>query len=291
VTRTAKGALPAYAAELAAFHRAFAPELKSIVDSLPLSPRMHVLDIGCGDGFYLELLAKRITTPGRVVGLDICPAYLEVARQRFASREGDCEIDFICGNLDDLPRRGMEYDFAWCAQGLFSLPEPVNALREMAAIVRPGGGVAVLENDTLHQLLLPWPDHLELALRTAEFRALSDQSTHAGKYYVGRRLPAVFAAAGLEPLGFMTQCIDRQAPLDESLERFLQAYLARLARRVDPYIDRSIAYEFSRILDPHNDAYLLRQPYLTLSWLNMLAWGKRPITSGLKAGNNLGDSR
>src|SRR5205807_1664056 len=134
----------------------------------------------------------------------------------------------------------------------------------------------VLENDTLHQLLLPWPDHLEIALRTAEFVALSEQSARAYKYYVGRRLPAVFAAAGLEPCGFRTQCIDRQAPLDADLERFLQSYLARLSDRVAPYLSAALAREFAELIDPSSPSYLLRQPHVTLTWLNMLACGRRP---------------
>ena len=63
-----------------------------------------------------------------------------------------------------------------------------------------GGLVAVLENDTMHQLFLPWPVSLELPLRATELRSFLGGSRNSSKYCVGWRLPAILAAAGLEPL-------------------------------------------------------------------------------------------
>ena len=269
--------LPAYADELAAFHLTFAAELRTLVGSLPLSPEMRVVDVGCGDGFYLELLSDRLAQPGTVIGLDVSSGYLDQARSRLAERRPECSVEIVEGTLEDLPLESGLCDVAWCAQSLYTFSEPVSSLRQMAAAVRPGGFVAVLENDTLHQLLLPWPNHIELALRVAEYRALTEHSNQREKFYVGRRLPAVFAAAGLEPLGFKTQCIDRSAPLDDEMKRFLEAYFARLSRRVFPYLDGVEIRELAPIIDPDSDAYLGRQPHLTLSWLNMFAWGRRPI--------------
>ena len=165
----ASGDLPDYTAELAAFHLAFEPELRTLIGSLPLSPRMQVLDVACGDGFYTRLFAERLSAPGAVTGLDANVACLELARRRFSVRQWQCGVEFIAGTLEQPPIPAGTFDFARCAQSLFTLADPTNALRQMAAAVRPGGFVAVLENDTLHQLLLPWPNGLELSLRTAEF--------------------------------------------------------------------------------------------------------------------------
>jgi ubiquinone/menaquinone biosynthesis C-methylase UbiE len=274
IDRSTTAELPPYARELAAFHSAFSGELKNLIGGLPLSPEMRVLDVGCGDAFYLDLLAERLQHPGGVVGLDVNSAYLEVAHQRMRNHRERCEVRLVQGSLHDLPLDDTSCDLVWCAQSLYSLPEPVSALRQMATAVRPGGFVVVLENDTMHQLLLPWPNQLELALRVAEFEALTAESTSWDRYYVGRRLPAVLAEAGVEPLGFSTQCIDRRVPLGPDLETFLQAYFARLSERVAPYLARNDAREFERIIDPAHDAYLFRQPYLTLSWMNILAWGR-----------------
>src|SRR5262245_17262648 len=180
--------LPGYAKELAAFHRAFSAELKTLIAGLPLNPEMRVLDVGCGDAFYLALLAERLQSPGGVVGLDINPAFLDIARQRMAAQSPRCEVRLLQGTLEDLPLDAGSCDMVWCAQSLYSLPEPVRALRQMAAAVRPGGFVVVLENDTMHQLLLPWPNRLELAMRAAEYNALSGGSSGWDRSLCGRRL-------------------------------------------------------------------------------------------------------
>ena len=208
------GPLPDYTPQLAAFHTAFAAELKLIVDSIPLAPNMRVVDVGCGDGFYLGLFAERLRRPGRVTGLDINSEFLKLAGTAPWVAKAKCGVEFLQRGIDDLATLHGQCDLVWCAQSLFSLPEPVQSLRSMAAALQPGGLLAVLENDTLHQLLLPWPSHLEMAVCAAELVNFHHESSRPSKYYVGRRLPAVFAEAGLEPLGFRTQCIDRRAPLD-----------------------------------------------------------------------------
>ncbi len=74
--------VPDYAPRMAAYHRACARELKTIVDGLPLAPGRRVLDMACGDGTYLGWFAERVGPNGRVVGVDIEQTYLHFARQR-----------------------------------------------------------------------------------------------------------------------------------------------------------------------------------------------------------------
>ncbi|HEY2251526.1 MAG TPA: CHAD domain-containing protein [Planctomycetaceae bacterium] len=274
--------LPAYARELSAFHRAFEKELRDLIATLPLAPNMHVVDVGCGDGFYMNLFAERLSSPGSVTGLDSNAAYLALARDRLASRPMACDVDLIQGRLQQISALGRTFDMVWCAQCLFSLPEPDVALEQMARVLRPGGLVVVLENDTVHQLLLPWPSRLELTVRKAELAALCDQTAQAEKYYAGRHLPELFVAAGLEPVGMRSQSIDRQSPFDDDLTEFLTAYLARLTKRVAPKLDPATSSELLRIVDPHSDDGLLHQPFATITWLNMLAWARKkaPLTNG-----------
>src|SRR6185295_5599067 len=162
--------LPEYAEEMAFFHRAFAYELRAIVAGLPLGPEMHILDAGCGDGFYSALLADRLVPPGRVTGIDVSSAFLAQAERRCAYAER--VVEFVHGDLEALGGGSREFDFVWCAQSLYSLPDPVEALEQMSRVLKSGGFIAVLENDTLHQVLLPWPCQLEIVVRAAEFADL-----------------------------------------------------------------------------------------------------------------------
>jgi ubiquinone/menaquinone biosynthesis C-methylase UbiE len=273
-TRTSQ--LPDYAKELAAFHATFRRELAALVDRLPLGSNHTVLDVGCGDGFYVELFAERLQERGAVVGLDVNDAFLKSARRRLAGRR-EAAVEFIHADLEDLKTATDEpFDLVWCAQSLYSFPHPEAALRQMGEAARPGGIVAVLENDTLHQLLLPWPSKMEIELRAAERAAFEAESSQPGKFYIGRRLPATLANAGLQPLGYCTQSIDRVGPLDPSLQVFLQSYFETLLERTSPYLSNKTLAELRELTSPDHERYLPRHPYFTLTWLNVLAWGRRP---------------
>lgn len=268
--------LPDYDVQLSGFHRAFERELEALLRSLPLEPTMKVLDLACGDGFYTRRLADRLGAGGAVTGVDLDPGYLFAATQEAARYSGSADIHFVAAAFDHLPFADDSFDFVWCAQSLYSLPEPVEVLRHLSRVLRPGGLVAILENDTLHQVSLPWPVGLELPLRAAELRALSAQSRHPNKFYVGRRLLPVFAEAGLEPLTMATYAIDRQAPFAEPERRLLQSYLDEVETRVAPFLAATLLQELHELGDPRSHRHLLLEPYLTMTWFNVLAFGRKP---------------
>ena len=275
---TSERSLPEYDKQLSGFHRSFARELQVIVNELPLRSNMRVLDLACGDGFYARRIAERLGSGGCVTGADINRAYLAEASEEASRQSGGAKIDFVAASFDRLPFPEGTFDLVWCSQSLYTLPDPVIAIGHMARVLRPGGLVAVLENDTLHQVCLPWPIALELPLRAAELRSFLEGSENSSKYYVGRRLPAILAAAGLEPMGMTTHAFDRQAPLGEAEQGLLQSYLQQVAERVAPYLDVALLQELRQLIDPGSPQHLLGQPYLTMTWLNVLAFGrKRPV--------------
>lgn len=275
---TRERSLPEYDAQLSRFHQAFEPELRAIVRALPLEPEMRVLDLACGDGFYTRLIAERLGSAGSVTGADVNVAYLREAQSENRG-SGAAAIELVEASFDQLPFPDGAFDLVWCAQSLYTLPDPVVVLRHIARVVRPGGLVAVLENDALHQVFLPWPPHFELPLRTAELRAFSEQSTNSGKYYVGRRLPAVLATAGFEPLAMTTHAFDRQAPLGKAEGELLQRYLEEVKERVSTHLQPALFEELCELADPASPRHLLRQPHLTLTWLSVLAFGRKPARS------------
>lgn len=253
---------------------------------MPLTPAMDVLDLACGDGFYARRIADRLGSGGSVTGVDLNPAYISVARHGEARHAGRAAIDFVAASFDCLPFPDESFDFVWCAQSLQSLPDPVVVLEHLVRVLRPGGIVAVLENDTMHKVFLPWPIGLELPLRAAELRAFSEKARDPSKYYVARRLPAVLAAAGVEPLNVTTRAFDRQAPFGESERELLQSYLEETARRVAPYLDASLLQELRQLGDARSSQHMLRQPYLTMTWLNVLALGRKSRRTATRDGSS-----
>jgi SAM-dependent methyltransferase len=238
---------------------------------------MRVLDLACGGGFYARRIAGRLGPTGSVTGVDINLAYLGEARGGGPRQAGGAAVEFVASAFDRLPFRDRTFDLVWCAQSLYSLPDPGVAIGHMARVLRPGGIIAVLENDTLHQVLLPWPVALELPLRAAELRFFQEESRNSTRYYVGRRLPALLAAAGLDPVSMTSHAFDRQDPLGGAERELLQGYLEEVAVRVAPHLSPELLQELRRLVDPLSPQHLPRRPHLHMTWLSVLALGrKRP---------------
>lgn len=278
--------LPGYAATLLAYHRAFERELHALIDGLPLRPGDRVLDLACGDGVYAHWLAERLGEDGRVLALDLSPAFLELAKREIPEGELSDRVTFARADLRHLPIPEESFDLVWCAQSLYSLPDPADALRRMERAARPGGVVAVFENDEFHHVLLPWPVEVELALRHAELAALKKLSKKPEKFYVGRHLRPLFRAAGLADCRHRTWTIDRQAPLGPADRAYFAGYLADLRMKASPHLSGEIRDEFERLVAPESLAYLLDSPDFTVTCLNHVAWSVKP---GAEAGMKVQD--
>ncbi len=89
----------------------------------------HLSDIGC---------------PADIVYLDISTASRELARSR-ARERGLESIDFLDGNLLDLPERGLApFDYIDCCGVLHHLDDPAAGLRALAAMMIPAGGIGMM---------------------------------------------------------------------------------------------------------------------------------------------------
>ena len=140
--------------------------------------------------------------------------------------------------------------------------------------------MAVLEGDTLHHVILPWPIEVELSVRAVELRALAETSDEPRKYYVGRQLRRVFREAGLEQIQGLTFASDRSAPLDDDVRTYLSESLNGLSKRVSPYLDGPIRDRFDRLIAPESGEFLLDDPDLTVTIIDHLMWGRRPTSPG-----------
>jgi ubiquinone/menaquinone biosynthesis C-methylase UbiE len=240
---------------------------------LPLRPGDRVLDMACGDGTYAPWIASRIGNRGIVIGADISLPYLRLA-QRHADADAVADhIHLTVADVDRLPFADDGFDAVWCAQSLYDFPDILQTLQEMRRVVRWGGYVAVLENDRLHHLLLPWPAKLELALRQAELQALTREAQRPEKFYVGRRLRHLFRLAGLQQCHKQTYATNRQAPLGQDEQAFLQSYLHRLQQRVEAYLDPDMRGQLESLINPDSASSLLNRPDITVTCVDHLIWG------------------
>ena len=118
---------------------------------------MRVLDVGCGTGVVTRDVAARVGARGRAVGLDPSHALLRVARRRMAASTDGSGPMFRHGDGLALPFSSASFDVTLAVTVLLHLPGGDRVLAEMRRVTRPGGRVAVLDQD-LGTLALDVPD-------------------------------------------------------------------------------------------------------------------------------------
>jgi SAM-dependent methyltransferase len=114
-----------------------------------LLPHLHrgdrLLDVGCGPGTITADLAA-LVAPGRVTGMDPAEEVLPQARQAAAGLGLDT-VDFATGDVHALDFADGTFDVVHAHQVLQHVADPVQALREMRRVTRPGGVVAARDAD------------------------------------------------------------------------------------------------------------------------------------------------
>ena len=118
-------------------HSVFAPLAKATLEAASLQENAHIVDIACGTGVIPKILAQSLTGAGRIVGTDLNPAMIEVARRTMPDSKHDAEW-FVC-DVTELPFEDEEFDIAFCQQGLQFFPDKQKVLTEIWRILRPGG--------------------------------------------------------------------------------------------------------------------------------------------------------
>lgn len=100
------------------------------------------VDLGCGTGTLLEQMATKAV---ELIGVDGSPRMLELARRRLAE-QGE-RVSLRIGELEHLPLRDGEADFAVINMVLHHLSHPGAALREIRRVLRKGGRLILADFD------------------------------------------------------------------------------------------------------------------------------------------------
>ena len=154
---------------------------------LALQAGERVLEVGCGSGVFLPMLAEAVGESGKVIGLDRAPAFVEQARQRTHETKW---IQVDEGDAYALPYPEQSFNAAHCDRVLMHLEDPSAALSEMRRVVRPGGRVVVAEPDWA-SIVIDSVDHVAL-------EALMRQAvTTRRQPRIGRELNRRLAGVGL----------------------------------------------------------------------------------------------
>ena len=104
---------------------------------------MSVLDCATGTGDLALAMKKAVGPTGRVVGTDFNADMLSFAPAK--AQQNGLDVDFSVADVLDLPFEDNSFDVSSIAFGIRNVDDPVQCLREMSRVVKPGGRVVVLE--------------------------------------------------------------------------------------------------------------------------------------------------
>jgi ubiquinone/menaquinone biosynthesis C-methylase UbiE len=141
-----------------------------------------VLEVGCGMGAILSDL----NTPAAIHALDLQPARLMEARRNVP------QASLTCGDALSLPYASGVFDITFCHFLLLWVRDPLQALREMKRLTRPGGSILALAEPD-YNARVDTPDELA-ALGRWQVESLKRQGADPG---LGECLAELFRQAGI----------------------------------------------------------------------------------------------
>lgn len=132
------------------------PKRRTARLALGLQPGDRVLDLACGTGLNFPHLRQLVGVQGRVVGIDLSPRMLAIARQSITAH-GWQNVETREADAAQLPFPDKSFDKVICSYALNIIPDYSQAIREVRRVLIPGGRFVSLEmRSDLHALQRFW---------------------------------------------------------------------------------------------------------------------------------------
>jgi ubiquinone/menaquinone biosynthesis C-methylase UbiE len=108
------------------------------LELVPLQPDSIILDIGCGGGKSIEVLARR-ASQGKVYGIDYSRDMVQTSRflNRGLIRSGRAEIKHA--SVSRLPFPDHSFDLVACFECCYFWPDMIESLREIERVLKQNG--------------------------------------------------------------------------------------------------------------------------------------------------------
>lgn len=167
------------------------PAQDKLLEMAELKPAEAVIETSCGTGLVTFRAARQVGAEGEVVATDISDKMVETAAS-VSESEKMSFISFARMDAEELSLEDDRFDAALCCLGLMYVPDPVQAVREMFRVLKPGGrAVAAVWGERKH---CGWADIFPIVDR----RVASDVCPIFFQQGTGNTLAKTFEAAGFQ---------------------------------------------------------------------------------------------
>jgi ubiquinone/menaquinone biosynthesis C-methylase UbiE len=185
---------------------------------VPIRDGQRVLEVGCGSGVVMRDLATLVGPKGAVVGVDSSRSMMSAARALARTHPLRRRMRWRVASGAALPFAAGRFDATLAVTVLLHVADPRAVVREMVRVTRPGGRVAVQDQD-FGTVAVTHPE------RELTERIMWGVATRMYEEpHSGRRLPALLRAAGLEDVRLLADVYQ-----DTTLEAFAKSFLERRA--------------------------------------------------------------
>jgi len=235
------------------------------LDKLGIRPGMACLDVGCGGGDVTREFARRVGASGRIVGLDMDAAQLEIVSAEAAAQNLH-NIDYRLGNVLDSPQDLGSFDLVYTRFLLCHLSKPTEALLWMVRCLKPGGALAIEDCDfSGHFCYPPSPAFDRYVILCGEV-----MRRRGGDPQIGLKLPHMLTEAGLR-LGGVN--VAHPADVDGDVKLLNALTMQNI---VDAALNDSLASrdELDQLVAALNEAVRDRRTFASVT-RTIQIWGRR----------------
>ena len=153
---------------------------KHVLARMPVEDGDRVLDLGTGSGYALRALADSTGTT-RGYGLDGAPEMAHNAREYTLEAEPDADLGFVVGDFGHLPFADDSLDHVVTMEAFYYSADPVETLREVRRVLRPGGTFHCAVNyyeENVHSH--DWQEHISVDMTRWDASEYRDAFREAG---------------------------------------------------------------------------------------------------------------